>query len=61
MDILISSNLERLLAHMGGQAATKAEMESLNRDGVYHAEITERSISVEYASEAETFAAIKDL
>ena len=60
MDILISSNLERLLAHMGGQAATKAEMESLNRDGVYHAEITERSISGEYATEAETFAAIKD-
>ena len=26
MDILISSNLERLLAHMGGQAATKSEM-----------------------------------
>lgn len=60
MDILISSNLERLLAHMGGQAATKAEMESLNRDGVYHAEITEKSISGEYATEAETFAAIKD-
>ena len=59
MDILISSNLERLLAHMGGQAATKAEMESLNRDGVYHAEITEKSISGEYATEAETFAAIK--
>ena len=45
MDILISSNLERLLAHMGGQAATKSEMESLNRDGVYHAEITEKKIS----------------
>ena len=59
MDILISSNLERLLAHMGGQAATKAEMESLNRDGVYHAEITEKSISGEYATEAETFGAIK--
>lgn len=60
MDILISSNLERLLAHMGGQAATKSEMESLNRDGVYHAEITEKKISGEYATEAETFAAIKD-
>lgn len=60
MDILISSNLERLLAHMGGQAATKAEMESLNKTGVYHAEITEKKISGEYATEAETFAAIKD-
>ena len=59
MDILISSNLERLLAHMGGQAATKAEMESLNRDGVYHAEVTEKKISGEYATEAETFGAIK--
>ena len=60
MDILISSNLERLLAHMGGQAATKAEMESLNKTGVYHAEVTEKKISGEYATEAETFAAIKD-
>ena len=43
MDILISSNLERLLAHMGGQAATKAEMESLNKNqGVYHAEVTRK-------------------
>ena len=60
MDILISSNLERLLAHMNGQDATKAEMESLNKTGVYTTEITEKKISGEYATEAETFAAIKD-
>ena len=60
MDILISSNLERLLAHMGGQEATKAEMESLNQNGVYKAEITEKKISGAYATEAETFAAIKE-
>ncbi|MBR3909753.1 MAG: threonine synthase, partial [Anaerotignum sp.] len=59
MDILISSNLERLLAHMGGQDATKAEMESLSKNGSYKAEITETKISGEYATEAETFGAIK--
>lgn len=59
MDILISSNLERLLAHMGGQAATKAEMESLREKGCYQAEITEKSISGQFATEAETFDAIK--
>ena len=59
MDILISSNLERLLAHMGGQDATKAEMESLSKNGFYKAEITETKISGEYATEAETFGAIK--
>ena len=59
MDILISSNLERLLAHMGGQDATKAEMERLSKEGVYTAEITEKKISGAYATEAETFSAIK--
>ncbi len=60
MDILISSNLERLLCHMGGQDATRAEMESLSKDGIYTAEITETKISGEYATEAETFRAIRD-
>ena len=77
MDILISSNLERLIYRLTGEDAQKCaelmqslseggeytitdEMKSLNRDGIYHAEITERSISGEYATEAETFAAIKD-
>lgn len=60
MDILISSNLERLLCHMNGQDATKAEMESLTKTGTYTAEITEKKISGEYATEAETFAAIRN-
>lgn len=60
MDILVSSNLERLLAHMGGPVHTKAEMESLNQTGAYHAEITEKKISGAYATESETFAAIKN-
>lgn len=59
MDILISSNLERLLCHMGGQDAAKAEMESLQKNGVYTAEITETKISGEFATEAETFEAIR--
>lgn len=59
MDILVSSNLERLLCHMGGQEKTKAEMDALNQDGVYTAEITEKKISGAYATEAETFAAIR--
>ncbi|MBR4015829.1 MAG: threonine synthase [Anaerotignum sp.] len=60
MDILISSNLERLLCHMGGQDAAKAEMESLQKNGVYTAEITEKKISGEFATEAETFGAIRN-
>lgn len=60
MDILISSNLERLLCHMGGQDATKAEMESLQKNGAYTAEITEKKISGEFATEAETFGAIRN-
>ena len=61
MDILISSNLERLLCHMGGQDKTKAEMAALQKDGKYTAEVTDKNISGEYATEAETFAAIKDV
>ena len=59
MDILISSNLERLLCHMGGQDKTKAEMAALQAEGKYTAEITEERISGEFANEAETFDAIR--
>lgn len=58
MDILISSNLERLLCHMGGQEKVKAEMESLAQKGAYTAEITEKHISGEFATEKETAEAI---
>ena len=60
MDILISSNLERLLAHMAGQEKTGAAMAALGQGGSYHMDITEQSISGEYATEQETRAAIKD-
>ena len=59
MDILISSNLERLLCHMGGQDKTKAEMAALQAEGKYTAEITEERLSGEFADEAETFDAIR--
>lgn len=60
MDILISSNLERLLCHMAGQDVTKADMTKLNQEGKYSVEITEKKISGAFATEAETYGAIKD-
>ena len=59
MDILISSNLERLLCKLGGQEKTKERMESLSKDGKYELELTEKGISGEYATEEETFTAIR--
>ncbi|NCC15316.1 MAG: threonine synthase [Clostridia bacterium] len=59
MDILISSNLERLLCHMTGQQATKEDMAKLSEEGKYSVEITEKKISGEFATEPETYAAIK--
>ena len=61
MDILISSNLERLLCHMGGQDKTKAEMAALQANGVYQTDITQTDISAEYATQEETFAAIREV
>lgn len=58
MDILISSNLERLICKLGGQETTKALMDSLNTNGEYSLIITEKDISGEYATEEETFSAI---
>ena len=59
MDILVSSNLERLLAHMQGQDETRKGMASLQTEGKYSAVITERDIVGEYATEQETFSAIR--
>ena len=60
MDILISSNLERLLCMVSGQEKTKALMESLNKDGKYTLEVNENIVG-EYATEKETADAIKSL
>lgn len=67
MDILISSNLERLIYRIAGNNAetNRAMMEALSRDGKY--EITEemkknlQEFYGNYATEEETAAAIKNL
>lgn len=61
MDILISSNLERLLWHMGGEEKTRQWMQNLQSKGEYKAEITEKAITGEYATKEETFEAIRSL
>ncbi|MBR5468816.1 MAG: threonine synthase [Firmicutes bacterium] len=61
MDILISSNLERLLCIASGQEKTKTLMESLNKEGKYELDLTGGDIKGEYATEEETAAAIKDM
>lgn len=61
MDILISSNLERLLYHLSGSTDdTKAMMEGLNGKGEYKFKIDNEFVG-EYATIAETFEAIKSL
>ena len=61
MDILISSNLERLLCMKSDQNTTKTLMESLNKDGKYTLDLTKGDIKGEYATEEETAAAIKEM
>lgn len=61
MDILISSNLERLLCQLSSQEKTKQLMESLGKEGVYNFDITNSEIIGEYATEKETFEAIHEL
>ena len=59
MDILISSNLERLLCHVTGQENTKQAMEQLQQVGKYSASVTGCGISGEYATEEETYTSIR--
>ena len=60
MDILISSNLERFLCQIAGQQKTKQWMQALQTKGSYDTEkIKNTEISGEYATEKETFDAIK--
>ena len=67
MDILISSNLERLIYHVAGDNAEKdAEfMSKLSKDGKYEITDSMREKLVDffggYATEEETFATIKNL
>jgi len=62
MDILVSSNLERLLYHLGGDGAEiKRLMTSLNTEGVYTFNATASGIVSEFSDEAETSAALADM
>jgi threonine synthase len=67
MDILISSNLERLIYHIAGNDGERNRqlMEALAADGVYRItpDMRERLADFcgDYASEEETFAAIRSL
>lgn len=61
MDILISSNLERLLCKLTSQEKTKELMASLSKEGKYSVDIKNDEIVGEFATKDETFAAIKDM
>ena len=62
MDILVSSNLERLLYQLSGDGAEIARlMTSLNADGKYSFNAASSGIVSESADEAETFAALSDM
>ncbi len=61
MDILISSNLERLLCHLDSQEATKERMAALSKNGIYRMEEEKKDFYGEYASKEETFAAIREV
>ena len=60
MDILISSNLERLLCHEFGPAETARLMNDLKTTGVFRTEPLQEMVG-EYADEAECAAAIRSL
>ena len=60
MDILISSNLERLLYHLSDSSKTSEAMNELSKDGRYEFNMDNEFIG-EYATIDETFKAIHDL
>ena len=60
MDILISSNLERLLYHLSNAESTKNMMTDLNTKGSYDFKI-EDEFAGEYATVEETFSVIKGM
>ncbi len=62
MDILISSNLERLLYHISGNSeTTKNLMDDLAKNKKYKFTVSESYIVGEYAAEAESFDGIKEV
>lgn len=62
MDILVSSNVERLLYHLGGPEATKAAMAELKTTGSYQVDpALLRDFDAGSASESEVRAAIREV
>lgn len=61
MDILISSNLERLLCKLSSHEKTKELMDCLNKEGIYKLDIISNEIVGEYATKKETFDAIHEM
>ena len=62
MDILISSNLERLLYHISESAeTTKTLMDELKSDKKYSFKVSSDYITGEYATQEETFMGIKEI
>jgi len=62
MDILISSNLERLLYHLSKSVEkTKSLMDSLKSSKKYDFKVTDEHIVGEYAAQSEALSGIKDL
>lgn len=61
MDILISSNLERLLCKLSSPEKTRELMDNLKKYGKYTLNIGNEEICGEYANECETLMAIKSM
>ena len=61
MDILISSNLERLVCMLTSQEETAKLMKALASDGKYTMTVKADDIVGEYADEEETFTAIRTM
>ncbi|MCD8090572.1 MAG: threonine synthase [Clostridiales bacterium] len=61
MDILISSNLERLLYHLSDAETVSEKMKLLSSEGDYGFTAMDSSFIGEYSTEAETFAIIKEV
>lgn len=61
MDILISSNLERLLCLLSYQDKCKELMDSLSKEGKYELDLTDIDIKAQWADEKETADAIKEM
>lgn len=61
MDILVSSNLERLLCLVAGQEKCAGLMKGLNSEGKYSLDTSNLNIKGQWANQKETNDAIKDM